>query len=245
MGINLGGLTDIGRKRKNNQDCFFIREFEEDFVLMIVCDGMGGAAGGSEASRLAADTFAAHVESNIKRGNTEEYLSILENALDAANKSVVEKAKSEKELEGMGTTIVCAIFDKDTYYCLWVGDSRIYAITADGIMQISHDHSFVQTLVDNGSITAEEALTHPNRNIITKAVGTEASINADVARTDSVNINGLLLCSDGLCGYVPEDVISGMCLEKQNADECCEVLVALANEAGGYDNITVVVHKKH
>ena len=245
MGINLGAMTDVGRKRQNNQDCFLIKELEENFVLMIVCDGMGGAAGGSEASNLASETFASYVEKNIKRGSAHEYLPILEKALSEANKSVVGKAKSDKSLAGMGTTLVCALLDEDNYYCLWVGDSRIYAITDDGIMQISHDHSFVQTLVDNGSITAKEALTHPNRNIITKAVGTDDSISADVCRMSAENINGVLLCSDGLCGYVSEEMIANVCNDEQNADECSRKLVDLANEVGGYDNITVVVHKKH
>ena len=127
MGINIGGKTDVGRKRSNNQDCFLIKELENNLVLMVVCDGMGGAAGGSEASNLAAQVFAKQVEENINPKNTSEFLSVLEKAIDAANKSVSDKANSSKDLNGMGTTLVCAIFDGDSYYCLWVGDSRIYA----------------------------------------------------------------------------------------------------------------------
>lgn len=245
MGINLGGMTDVGLRRQNNQDCFFIKELAESFVLMIVCDGMGGANGGSEASSLAAEEFASYVEKNIVRGRTDEYLPILENALAEANKKVVEMSESSKELRGMGTTLVCALLDTDCYYCLWVGDSRIYAITPNGLLQISHDHSYVQTLVDNGSITPEEALVHPNRNIITKAVGTEKNISADVSKMSMESIDGLLLCSDGLCGYVDENEIFCVCKEVRDAGDCCRALVELANSNGGPDNITVVVHKKH
>ena len=175
----------------------------------------------------------------------ETYLAVLEKALEKANKSVSDKAKSSKELDGMGTTLVSAIFDGESYYCLWVGDSRIYAITSNGLLQISHDHSFVQTLIDNGSITPDEAKVHPNRNIITKAVGTDSNISGDVSKLNAGSIRGLMLCSDGLCGYVDEDEIAKVCLGEDDAQRCCERLVDIANDAGGPDNITVVVHKKH
>lgn len=245
MGINYGGKTDVGLKRENNQDFFLIKEFDDDFILMIVCDGMGGANGGREASTLAAQTFADYVENNIRREKRGEYLSVLENALQEANSIVCRKAKESRELNGMGTTLVCALFDTDTYYCLWVGDSRIYAIGSNSLVQLSHDHSYVQTLIDNGSISPEEAKVHPNRNIITKAVGSENTISADVCRTDSDNIKGILLCSDGLCGYVDENEIAKVCLHESDTQKCCDLLVDMANSEGGIDNITVVVHKKH
>jgi protein phosphatase len=175
---------------------------------MTVCDGMGGAAGGREASTTAAQEFVNYVEQQLVYGEKETYLAVLEKALEKANESVSDKAKTSKELNGMGTTLVSALFDGESYYCLWVGDSRIYAITSNGLLQISHDHSFVQTLIDNGSITPDEAKVHPNRNIITKAVGTDSSISGDVSKFDAGSIRGLMLCSDGLCGYVDEDEIA-------------------------------------
>lgn len=245
MGFNIGGKTDVGQKRQNNQDCFLVKELGEELILMTVCDGMGGAAGGSEASTTAAQEFANYVEQQLVYGEKETYLAVLEKALEKANKSVSDKAKSSKELDGMGTTLVSAIFDGESYYCLWVGDSRIYAITSNGLLQISHDHSFVQTLIDNGSITPDEAKVHPNRNIITKAVGTDSNISGDVSKLNAGSIRGLMLCSDGLCGYVDEDEIAKVCLGEDDAQRCCERLVDIANDAGGPDNITVVVHKKH
>ncbi len=244
MGINFGGKTDIGLKRSTNQDYFKILELENNICVMIVCDGMGGANGGCEASSLAAEAFAEYLKGRIAAADKNEYLSLLESALDAANNAVCEKAKQNRELEGMGTTLVCAVYDGESYYCLWVGDSRIYAINGKGICQISHDHSFVQTLVDSGSITSEEAKVHPNRNIITKAVGIEMEISADVCKLSDENLDGLLLCSDGLCGYVEEQEIEKIIKEKTDVAECCEELVTEANRAGGHDNITVVIHKK-
>lgn len=244
MGINYCGKTDIGLKRATNQDCFRAELLDENMLLMLVCDGMGGAAGGSEASSLAADTFVKYVKLHIESSKKNEYLKMLEEALKEANAAVHEKSKSEDELEGMGTTLVCALYDSESYYCLWVGDSRIYAVTKNGIDQISHDHSFVQSLIDNGSITKDEAKNHPNRNIITKAVGTDSTVQPDVAKMNADNFLGILLCSDGLCGYVAEDVINSVCAESIEVAECCEKLVNLANEAGGLDNITVVIHKK-
>jgi protein phosphatase len=159
-------------------------------------------------------------------------------------KLVCEKAKSSKELEGMGTTLVCALYDGESYYCIWVGDSRIYALDDSGLCQISHDHSFVQNLIDSGRITKEEAKQHPNRNIITKAVGIEDGIIGDVCRLSAENVRGILLCSDRLCGYVREEAIAATLNEKESITECCAELVKLANESGGLDNITVAIHRK-
>lgn len=243
MGINYYGITDVGLKRSNNQDCFKICEMPEG-LLMVVCDGMGGAAGGSEASSLAASSFVDYVKTHIALVDKEEYLNVLQSALDAANEIVCSKARASKELEGMGTTLVCALYDKESYYCLWVGDSRIYALNSFDISQLSHDHSFVQNLIDSGRITKDEAKHHPNRNIITKAVGIEQKVKGDVCKISAEKLEGMLLCSDGLCGYVPEDVIEVTCREKENIEDCCKELVKLANDNGGHDNITVVIHRK-
>ena len=244
MGINYFGKTDIGLKRSTNQDYFALKPFENGLVLMIVCDGMGGANGGSEASSLAAQTFAEYAEKHLNVKNKNQYLSVLEGALSEANKAVCKKAKSEKALEGMGTTLVCALYDGESYYCIWVGDSRIYALTKEGLCQLSHDHSFVQNLVDSGSISKEEARSHPNRNIITKAVGIEDGISPDVCKISAENLEGVMLCSDGLCGYVQECEIIKVLRDEKDAEKCCETLVNIANDAGRTDNITVVIHKK-
>lgn len=244
MGNNYFGKTDIGLRRTTNQDYFMLKNLGDGPVLMIVCDGMGGVNGGSEASMLAAETFTEYIEKHININSKNDYLSVMECALGEANKTVCKKAGTSKELEGMGTTLVCALYDGESYYCVWVGDSRIYAITENGLCQISHDHSFVQTLIDNGSISKEDAKSHPNRNIITKAVGIEDGISPDVCKISADNLDGIMLCSDGLCGYVEESEIENILKEYTDAEACCEKLVETANGTGGPDNITVVIHKK-
>lgn len=244
MGNNYCGKTDIGLKRTTNQDYFKVSTPGESLVLMVVCDGMGGANGGSEASSLAAENFVKYLETNLNVNNKDEYLSCLEKALEQANKTVCEKAVISKELEGMGTTLVSALYDGESYYCIWVGDSRIYAITDKKLRQISHDHSFVQTLVDGGNITAEEAKNHPNRNIITRAVGIESGICGDVCKISDKKIDGVMLCSDGLCGYVEEEEIMEILKREKDTEKACGMLVEAANRNGGPDNITVVIHKK-
>lgn len=242
MKKNFCGKTDVGLKRDNNQDCFLIRELGENIILMVVCDGMGGAAGGSEASTVAAEVFAEYVCGNFE--NTECRSKLLLDAQIKANDAVCDKAQTVSGLDGMGTTIVAALYDGEKYTCLWVGDSRIYALTKGVIKQISHDHSFVQALVDSGNITSEEAKNHPNRNIITKAIGTSRNIEGDVCEFPDSELDGILLCSDGLCGYVEEDRICDICNNENDAEKCVEKLVAAANDVGGTDNITVIVHKK-
>ena len=244
MVMNYGGKTDIGLKRETNQDFFSIENLGENLVLFTVCDGMGGAKGGSEASRLCNETFCCYIKENIASCERAQYIMLLQKALSEANAAVRGKSLVSKEFEGMGTTLVSAIFDGEKYYLIWVGDSRIYAISESGIKQISHDHSFVQSLVDNGSITAEEAKHHPNRNIITKAVGIEDEIEGDVCEISAENFDGILLCSDGLCGYVQSEDIFEVINGEKDAEKCCDRLIELSNAAGGHDNITAVVHKK-
>ncbi len=237
------GLTDVGIKRDNNQDCFFT-EVVEKVLLMVVCDGMGGAAGGQVASGLAVKEIFGYVMNNIDCEDRDSFIPLLEKALETANKSVCKMAAEDKSLAGMGTTVAAAIYDGCDYHCIWVGDSRIYALSDKGITQLSHDHSYVQSLVDNGSITEEDAKNHPNRNIITRAVGTDSEIKADVIRLSDKDTNGLLLCSDGLCGYVDEEDISAICRENEDSRSCAEKLVEKANENGGIDNVTVIVFRK-
>ena len=154
------------------------------------------------ASTLAQTTFDECIEQNIAGCDTSHILSLMQTALEKANSAVYDKADEEILLQGMGTTLVSCLCDGEKYYCITVGDSRIYALTQNEVIQISHDHSFVQSLIDSGAITEEEAKTHPNRNIITRAVGTDEEISGDVFAVDCDAVKGLLLCSDGLCGYL-------------------------------------------
>lgn len=234
--------TDVGIKRDNNQDFFLAEKLDENADLIVVCDGMGGAAGGQIASSLAAEVFADYVKSEYKSGKM--LCSVLEEALERANEAVCKKAEENISLSGMGTTVVAAICTDECYTCIWVGDSRIYAINKDGICLLSHDHSYVQSLIDNGSITEAEAKNHPNRNIITRAVGTDANVPGDVISVRNDEMLGLLLCTDGLCGYVDEKDIADICKKYDSPEDAVCALVDKANGNGGIDNVTVAIHRK-
>ncbi len=241
MGMNYAGKTDIGKKRDNNQDCFLIKEINDELVLFTVCDGMGGAAGGSTASTLCAETFMAAVCEKIVKNDVKSYILSLQKAVARANEKVYALSVSDKSLSGMGTTIVSCLCDKEKYYLCWVGDSRIYAVKDGKLTQLSHDHSFVQTLVDNGSINEAEAKVHPNRNIITRAVGIASETECDVMTVDRSNMDGILLCSDGLSTYVEKEQIEDALRSENNVQKLVQKLVELANDVGGHDNITVIL----
>lgn len=243
MELRFAGKTDIGKQRDNNQDNFGVKELEGGLVLCTVCDGMGGANGGRTASTLAQTTFDAYIEENIAGCEKSEILTLLQKALDEANAALIGKAREDAMLHGMGTTLVSCLCDGQCYFCITVGDSRIYAITDDEVVQLSHDHSYVQSLVDSGAITQEEAKTHPNRNIITKAVGTDEVISGDVFSIECEKVKGLLLCSDGLCGYLEHKDLQKICLEYDEPEKCVSKLVERANFESGADNITAVIVK--
>lgn len=246
MGFNIFGVTDIGLKREANEDSFAVVNVKNSTLcLAVVCDGMGGAKGGKTASSLCTESFCRVVDEKINQTEKEGYLELMTQALDVANLEIFKLSQSQKELSGMGTTLVACLADDEKYYCISLGDSRIYAFTDNELLRVSHDHSFVQTLIDSGQITEEQAKTHPNRNIITKAVGISNDILPDVMCFDRKNVRGILLCSDGLCGYVDEKTIFEVCKNEKDVNVCAEKLVSFANANGGIDNITVVVQKNN
>ena len=198
------GNTDIGLKRETNEDSFYTGYIDEKRLLCVVCDGMGGANGGSDASGTAVEIFTDYVRNNAAGADIAE---VLDKAVKSANDGILKKAAEHPELFGMGTTLVAALFDGDKIYFASIGDSRIYVYADKALYQLSHDHSYVQSLVDSGQITAEQAKSHPNRNIITKALGTADDAKADLFVLDAQPIGGVLLCSDGLCGYADESDI--------------------------------------
>lgn len=237
---NWFGKTDVGLKRENNQDCFKVSKTQNGALLCVVCDGMGGAAGGRVASSTAADAFSEYVLENINT-HEESICTLLADALSNANKCVYEKAKEDKELSGMGTTMCAVLALGDKLYCISVGDSRIYLVKNCTMSRLSHDHSYVQTLVDGGQITEEEARNHPNRNIITRAVGTEEKVEGDVFVLDEICADRILICSDGLCGYVDDSDTQQIINSNEYGEVAVNALVDKANEAGGFDNITAVI----
>lgn len=244
------GNTDIGRKRKANQDSFCICEIGKNALLCAVFDGMGGHAGGEIASRIARDRFKGVVcdtfssklnaDTGMVDATKTQIFNVMCKGVDVANSAIFETAAESSELHGMGTTLAAVLINGGNVYGVNVGDSRIYHISENGIEQISHDHSYVQYLVDIGEITEQEAKTNANKSIITRAVGTSDSIEADTF-VAALNGGRVLLCSDGLSNHVENNELFEIIKGSDNAAECVNRLIDTANEHGGSDNITAIV----
>lgn len=241
--------TDIGKKRTSNQDTFCIRKFGERALLCAVFDGMGGHAGGETASFVAREVFFEIMSESLdpKIGSDgsldlskTQIFNIMQKAAQNANTAVFDMAARKPELSGMGTTLAAVLVVGDICYCLNIGDSRIYEIKDGSITQISRDHSYVQYLIDLGEITAEEAKTNLNKSIITRAVGTQETVEGD---TFVINAEGatLLLCSDGLSNLVPDSVMLDIITSNGEPNDAVGALIKEANEQGGTDNITAIL----
>lgn len=231
--------TDIGKKRETNQDAFDTGYFADGTVWAVVCDGMGGVSGGQVASSLCIDKTVNALKRSYRENMTVNNVkNMLVSAINAANSYVFDESLKDRELKGMGTTIVAVVIVNNIAVIAHVGDSRAYIIN-DTIKQVTKDHSYVQLLVDNGKITPEEAENHPDKNIITRAIGIEGFVDVEVDMVDIKATDKLLLCTDGLNGYVKDDDI--LKLMKEYGDSSTEKLVETANLNGGHDNITVVL----
>ncbi len=239
------GKTDVGQRRANNQDKYNITDLGNGAVLLTVCDGMGGANGGSEASRIAISVYTETVSSGYATSAL-PVDELLRRAVAAANTAVFEAAAKDEALNGMGTTLVSALLTPDgNVNVINVGDSRLYHITKEGARQITRDHSYVQYLVDMGQITIKEAKTASIRNIIIRSIGNEPKTDPDLFSLSLSSEDYLLLCSDGLTNCVPVEMLADEVLRAPEEELAvkCDRLVALANEGGGTDNITVVLAK--
>ncbi|MDY5940616.1 MAG: protein phosphatase 2C domain-containing protein [Eubacteriales bacterium] len=243
------GTTDIGRQRTANQDSFLARELCPGLVLLCVCDGMGGAVGGAEASSLAVRAFSAAAASFAEQHfdseegcftvPAEKVGQALAAAAREANRSVHATAAARPELHGMGTTLAAALVTHDLLYGVNVGDSRVYLCTADGTLRrLSRDHSYVQYLVDMGEISEDEAKYNERRNIITRAIGVEEEVEPDTF-TAVAQHSRVLICSDGLTAHLDDSAIAKILSDfTMTLEDGLLTLVTLANEAGGTDNIT-------
>ena len=250
--------TNTGMKRSNNQDNYMLRKYTEKTTLCVVCDGMGGAKGGEEASKLAAEAFVHTVDQFIipylknrdKQVSTSDIKRALAKGVDVANERVYTAAKKSKEHKGMGTTLVGALIIDKAIFAINVGDSRLYTLKGNTIKQITKDHSYVQYLVDMGAMTPEEAENSSHKNVITKAVGTEAYVEGDIYTAKVEEGSFLLFCSDGLtnmvdngeiCNIVSNDRHSSIKLDQVELDMKVRKLIDTANNNGGYDNITAIL----
>ncbi len=232
--------TDIGKARDMNQDSYYVSSPENNIELYILADGMGGYNGGEVASKLAIESARKYIENNFNQiePEKEQILKLVKNAAEYANMVVYEKSKTSEDLKGMGTTLdICFIYNNKVYIG-HVGDSRIYLIRKDIIRKLTKDHSYVQQLVEDGKITREEANHHPKKNMLLKALGCTEYVEPDIRARNIEKQDILLMCSDGLTNMVDESIIYKMV--KENPKTAPEKLVNLANEAGGYDNVTVI-----
>ena len=237
--MKIQAFTDTGKVRDMNQDAFKTGFFKDGGAWAVVCDGMGGVSGGQVASEICVNEVSSHIEKGCRKSmSMKSVKNLLVSAITAANIKVFETASENKEYFGMGTTVVAVVILNGFAVVAHVGDSRAYFINND-IRQITRDHSVVQYLIDTGRITKEAAKTHPDRNVITRAVGVNIDVDIDV---DIIPINEgeiILICSDGLYEYVSENEMLDM-IKNPDEDEPAKKLLEMANEAGGKDNITVV-----
>ena len=236
------GLTDIGNVRKQNQDYYDIIEFGQGCLLAIVCDGMGGAKSGNIASRLAADVFCGEVRRSIRSDLlVDDVKRIMSDAVQLANQAVYEHAQLSDDFTGMGTTLVAAFVCGKTLIVANVGDSRAYLVERGSIRQVTVDHSVVQLMLRRGEISREEARTHPGKNLITRAVGTEQRVVCDIFTLPVEHGDYVLLCSDGLSNLVTEQEILFEVVHGADKSDCCRRLLEMAKHRGAPDNVTCVL----
>lgn len=235
------GKTDVGLRRHENQDTFAVEQGKK-LLIAVVCDGMGGAEGGQIASSVAVETFMKEMRALIRADMTAEQLRELASFCVAkANTAVYQRALQDPAYQGMGTTLVSAVAEEKYAIVCNIGDSRAYLIRDGEITRITHDHSVVQTLVENGNITAEEARTHPNRNLITRALGPEEHIECDVYDVTLGADERLLLCSDGLVVTATDEEMYEAVGRGDTPEESLEHLLELSKQRGAPDNVTAVL----
>ncbi|MBQ6659959.1 MAG: Stp1/IreP family PP2C-type Ser/Thr phosphatase [Lachnospiraceae bacterium] len=236
------GKTDKGKKRSMNQDTFFISDMPVGILpnLYIVADGMGGQNAGDVASRFCVERFTELVRVSKERTP----IQVIEKAVRETNEDLIAKAKTQKELEGMGTTFVLATLMPEGYLLVAnIGDSRMYLIDGHKITQISQDHSLVAEMVRNGELSREEARFHPNKNVILRAMSTQGVVSPDYYQVAVKPGDYALLCSDGLTDMVEEAELLKMVSEYDDVGDIAERMINTANENGGRDNITLVLLK--
>ncbi|MEL7646957.1 MAG: Stp1/IreP family PP2C-type Ser/Thr phosphatase [Sedimentibacter sp.] len=232
--------TNKGLMRENNEDNLIVEETDR-YNLYAVADGMGGHKAGEVASSIAIETIRECFRSEF---SSEDFKapSFIMKSVDEANKKIREKAMASEECSGMGTTITMAVIDMDlkTAYIGNVGDSRAYVIKDNSITQITDDHTYVNELLKDGRITRTEAKSHPKRNVITRAVGSEETVQADIFEIEVSDSDIVLLCTDGLTTHLSDDKILETIME-YGTSESVQKLIKMANDNGGTDNITIII----
>lgn len=238
--MKIAAITDIGSCRQENQDNYCAQQFPDGTAWGIVCDGMGGVNGGRIASTIATETMQRYFARQLPMLQHGEEKLFMMHGFDVVNRAVYEKATADPEMMGMGTTGVCAYLNGGLAHIVHAGDSRAYLFHGGGLRQLTRDHSMVQQLVDSGQITREQAAQHPQKNLITRALGVSANVVPEYNRCEVEPGDILLLCSDGLTNMVA-DKDTAQILAETEFFNTPGVLVDRALQAGGQDNITVLL----
>ena len=238
--MKLYAMTDVGRKREVNQDYVYVTDQPVGPFpnFLAVADGMGGHKAGDFASKYTVNVLL----EELKGTPLDKPEEILRNIVGIANRKLIEVAATDVKLEGMGTTLVAATIVGNTLYFANVGDSRLYVVDKQ-LRQITRDHSLVDEMVRMGEINADEARVHPDKNIITRAVGAADHVEADFFEVELCEDDRILLCTDGLTNMVRDEEICDTIRQNDNIETAASQLVAMANANGGRDNITVMIIK--
>ena len=240
--MQIWALTDPGNLREQNQDAYKTLTFGHDRALLLVCDGMGGAKSGNEASALAAEAFSAEVQRSQKSASTpEKIIVMLRTALELANRAVYEQSQLSEDFTGMGTTLVAAFLSRDLAVIINVGDSRAYHFTREDVSLVTRDHSMVAYMVERGELTQEQAKLHPGKNVITRAVGTEPEVEGDIFTCRLRRDECILLCSDGLSNEMADQEMLFEVVHGLSKSDCCQRLLHIAKNRGAPDNVTVTL----
>ncbi len=233
LSVQMSGCTDPGQVRDNNEDAIL---WNAAAGWAVLADGMGGHMAGEVASRLAVETLQTYLGERAKGEEADQ----LREAVLEANRRIHEQAGADVRCHNMGTTIVATLFHEELLTCAHVGDSRLYRYSDGKLEQLSHDHSLVQELVDEGMMSYEEAAESSHKNVITRALGLEATVTADLLQVPLHRGELFLLCSDGLSDMIPAAELAGL-LQDDSLDDMAQKLVAEANRRGGEDNISVIL----
>lgn len=234
--------SDIGKTRSMNQDSFYVPADNVELKLYILADGMGGYKGGEIASRVAVTATEKYIKEKfylLEKRDKKSIMKVIEDAIEFANTAIYEESEQDEELQDMGTTIEVCLIYKNKVYIGHIGDSRIYQIRNNIIERVTTDHSYVEKLVRDGEITREESYTHPKKNLLIKALGTDEKAEPDLIDISIQKDDVLLICSDGLTNMLKEDRI--LEIVEQDVENAVDVLIEEANNEGGLDNITVII----
>ncbi|MBQ4526545.1 MAG: Stp1/IreP family PP2C-type Ser/Thr phosphatase [Clostridia bacterium] len=238
--------TDVGRVRTLNEDSYIVKEYGEDAILTVIADGMGGHNAGEKASRIAVDCFVKRIDENysdIFTYSDRKILQTMKKVVSYINEEIYSMSIKDSSLYGMGTTIVACLVIKNKYYVVNVGDSRLYHLSKSSIFQITKDHSYVAELLDIGVITKEQALVHPKKNVITRAIGTESTVESDGFSGVLKNNECLLLCTDGLTNMLNDEFLFETFSNESDIKKISAKLLDKSNAMGGIDNITFIILK--